>query len=60
MYNAFPEKEKFFVPHFARWAGSNVLAKQVKDGLTEDQIRASWQHDLANFNKIRGKYLLYP
>jgi uncharacterized protein YbbC (DUF1343 family) len=60
MYNAFPEKEKFFVPHFARWAGSNVLARQIKDGLTEDQIRASWQHDLANFNKIRGKYLLYP
>jgi uncharacterized protein YbbC (DUF1343 family) len=60
MYKAFPEKEKFFVPHFARWAGNELLAQQIKDGLTEEQIRESWQKELAAFKEIRRKYLLYP
>jgi uncharacterized protein YbbC (DUF1343 family) len=60
MYNAFPDKEKFFVPHFARWAGNEVLAQQIKDGLSEEQIRESWQKDLTAFKEVRKKYLLYP
>ena len=60
MYKAFPDKEKFFVPHFARWAGNNLLAQQIKDGLSEDQIRESWQKDLAGYKQMRTKYLLYP
>jgi uncharacterized protein YbbC (DUF1343 family) len=60
MYNAFPDKENFFVPHFARWAGSNLLAKQIKDGLTEEQIRESWQKDLEAYKVKRKQYLLYP
>jgi len=60
MYNAFPDKENFFVPHFARWAGSNLLAKQIKDGLTEEQIRESWQKDLEAYKVKRNQYLLYP
>lgn len=60
MYKAFPDKEKFFVAHFARWAGNEELAQQIKDGMTEDQIRATWQKDLNAFKEIRKKYLLYP
>jgi len=60
MYKAFPTKEKFFVPNFARWAGSNVLAQQIKDGLDEEAIRASWQPDLKKFKSMRAHYLLYP
>lgn len=60
MYNAFPDKEKFFVTHFARWAGNSLLAKQIKDGLSEDQIRATWQKDLDAYKEMRKKYLLYP
>ena len=56
----FPDKDKFFVPHFATWAGSNVLAQQIKDGLSEEKIRASWQPDLEKFKSTRLKYLLYP
>jgi uncharacterized protein YbbC (DUF1343 family) len=60
MYKAFPDKEKFFVPHFARWAGNELLAQQIKDGLSEEQIRESWQKDLNAFKEMRKKYLLYP
>jgi len=60
MYNAYPDKENFFVPHFARWAGSNLLAQQIKDGLSEDQIRESWQKDLEAYKAKRKQYLLYP
>lgn len=60
MYNAFPDKDNFFVPHFARWAGNTLLAKQIRDGMSEEQIRASWQKDLDQFKELRKKYLLYP
>ncbi len=60
MYRVFPDKEKFFVAHFGRWAGTKALAQQIKDGLSEDQIRASWQKDLDKFKEVRKKYLLYP
>jgi uncharacterized protein YbbC (DUF1343 family) len=59
MYKAFPDKPKFFVEHFARWAGSKVLAKQIRDGLSEDQIRTTWQADLEKYKTMRKKYLLY-
>lgn len=59
MYKAFPDKEKFFVPNFARWAGNTLLAQQIKDGLSEEQIRSSWQKDLDAFKEKRKKYLLY-
>lgn len=60
MYNAFPDKEKFFVPHFARWAGNTLLAQQIKDGLSEEQIRQSWQTELDLYKEKRKKYLIYP
>ena len=59
MYKAFPVKDKFFVEHFGRWAGSNVLAQQIRDGMTEEQIRDTWQDDLEMYKAMRAKYLLY-
>lgn len=60
MYKIFPDKEKFFIPFFERLAGNTVLRQQIKDGLTEEQIRASWQTDLDAYKLMRKKYLLYP
>jgi uncharacterized protein YbbC (DUF1343 family) len=60
MYNNFPDKEKFFVPHFSRWAGNSVLAKQIREGLSEEQIRTTWQKDLDAYKEMRKEYLLYP
>jgi uncharacterized protein YbbC (DUF1343 family) len=60
MYKAFPEKEKFFIPFFERLAGNAELRQQIKDGLSEDDIRKTWQKDLDEYKKVRAKYLLYP
>ncbi len=58
-YNLYPNKEKFFLPYFEKLAGTDVLRKQIQDGLTEDQIRASWMKDLEAFAVKRRRYLLY-
>lgn len=60
MYKAFPNKDKFFIPFFERLAGTAVLRQQIKDGLTEDQIRQTWQKDLDAYKEVRKKYVLYP
>ena len=59
-YKAYPEKEKFFIPYFEKLAGTTSLRQQIKDGLTEEQIRASWKPGLDRYLLIRKKYLLYP
>jgi uncharacterized protein YbbC (DUF1343 family) len=59
-YQKYPDKEKFFIPYFDKLAGTTQLKQQIKDGLTEEQIRASWKPGLDAFNAKRKKYLLYP
>ncbi len=59
-YKAYPDKEKFFIGSFDRLAGTTALKQQIKDGLTEDHIRETWQKDLAAYKIKREKYLLYP
>lgn len=59
-YNKYPEKEKFFGGSFDRLAGTPVLKEQIRKGLTEEEIRQTWQEDLAAYREMREKYLLYP
>jgi len=59
-YQKYPDKEKFFTPYFDKLAGTTQLKQQIKDGLTEEQIRASWKPGLDKFKTMRSKYLLYP
>lgn len=59
-YSDFPEREEFFLPHFYKLAGNKELEKQIKAGLTEQEIRVTWREGLEQFRKMRGKYLLYP
>jgi uncharacterized protein YbbC (DUF1343 family) len=40
-------------------AGTKTLRKQIISGLSEDEIRASWQPQLKAYNEMREKYLLY-
>jgi uncharacterized protein YbbC (DUF1343 family) len=44
---------------FNKLAGNGELMQQIKSGLSEKAIRASWQPGLTEFKKIRKKYLLY-
>ena len=60
-YKLFPDKEKFFLSSnaFNRLAGNDILMQQIKDRVSENEIRKSWKSALDNFKKIRKKYLLY-
>jgi uncharacterized protein YbbC (DUF1343 family) len=60
-YQLFPGKDSFFLKNnfFNKLAGNDELMQQVKDGKSEATIRSSWEPALANFKKIREKYLLY-
>lgn len=51
--------ESFFNSFFVKLAGAKELEEQIKTGLTEDEIKQTWQEGLIQFKKIRKKYLLY-
>ena len=44
---------------FEKLAGNGDLRKQIEAGMSEEEIRASWQPALDEFLKIREKYLIY-
>lgn len=56
------EQAFFFArPHwFDLLAGTKQLRFQIVRGLSEEEIRASWQPELEEYKKLRKKYLLYP
>lgn len=58
-YQNHPNKSSFFKPFFHTLAGTDQLAKQIAAGLSEEEIRESWNEDLNHFRNIRKKYLLY-
>lgn len=59
-YKLFPDKEHFFDKYFNYSAGNDVLIEQIKLGMSEEEIRKSWEPQLSQFKNIRKKYLLYP
>jgi uncharacterized protein YbbC (DUF1343 family) len=70
-YKLFPNKENFFLSakkekltdtdyFFNKLAGNSTLMQQIKQGVSESDIRKSWQPKLKQFKTIRKKYLLYP
>ncbi|MEO9964753.1 MAG: DUF1343 domain-containing protein [Reichenbachiella sp.] len=58
-YQKSSAKEEFFNSFFTNLAGTKRLRRQIEDGLTEDEIKASWQDDLTAYKELRLKYLLY-
>lgn len=59
-YNNTLDKSKFFLTSgFTKHAGTPLLQKQIEQGMTNEEIKATWQDDLKNFKKIREKYLIY-
>jgi uncharacterized protein YbbC (DUF1343 family) len=45
---------------FDKLAGNDELWQQIKNGVSEKEIRKSWGPALSEYKKIRKKYLLYP
>jgi len=68
LYNAYPDKATFFTPGragqdisaFDLRIGTDQLRKQIIAGVSEADIRKSWEPGLQKFKAIRAKYLLYP
>lgn len=60
-YKHFPDKDAFFNANnfFEKLAGTAQLRQQIKDGLSEENIRNSWEPALNNYKKLRKKYLIY-
>lgn len=59
-YNNTLDKSKFFLTSgFTKHAGTPLLQKQIEEGLSNEEIKATWQDDLKDFKKIRAKYLIY-
>lgn len=53
------KKDNFFNSYFNTLAGNDKLQTQIKEGLTEEEIKITWQKDLENYKIMRNKYLLY-
>ncbi len=62
MYNAVANKNLFFLGNnfFEKLAGTADLRRQLQQGASEEEIRASWQPALDHFKTVRSRYLLYP
>lgn len=58
MYKAYGN-DKFFEQNFNYHAGNKELQQQLKDGVSIENIRKTWQNDISDFKKMRAKYLLY-
>ncbi|MGY0425509.1 MAG: exo-beta-N-acetylmuramidase NamZ family protein [Polaribacter sp.] len=51
--------KEFFNSFFTKLAGTKKLQQQIEQGLSEKEIKKTWQKDLEKFKSIRKKYLLY-
>ena len=62
MYHLYPDKSRFFnnPEFFDKLSGSSLLRKQITTGISENDIRDSWQMNLLQYKTMRDKYLIYP
>lgn len=49
----------FFNNYFVKLSGDKQLQRDIENGKSADEIRASWKNDLEKFKAVRGKYLMY-
>ena len=53
------DKTVFFNEFFTKLAGTKKLQEQIIEGVSEKDIRKSWESDLNAFKEMRKKYLIY-
>ena len=58
-YNETEDPSKFFNSFFTKLAGTKKLQQQIEAGVSEDDIRKSWEKGLSDFKEMRKKYLIY-
>jgi len=54
------EDGEFFKDFFYKLSGNKILKEQIERGLSEAEIRKTWQADLNTYEAKRNLYLLYP
>lgn len=59
-YRHTTNQEAFFNSFFDKLAGTKKLKQQIMDGLSNEEIRASWKEGLEVFRMKRERYLIYP
>ena len=58
-YNTTEDKASFFNDFFVKLSGDETLEKQIKKGLSANEITKSWQTDLDTFKEMSSQYMLY-
>ena len=58
-YQALKDKTEFFKDYLTLLAGTAELQKQIEAGMTEEEIKATWQQDLDAYKAKRKQYLMY-
>ncbi|WP_274476007.1 exo-beta-N-acetylmuramidase NamZ family protein [Mangrovimonas aestuarii] len=58
-YNNTASKSEFFNSFFLKLAGTENLQQQIEEGISEAEIKASWQEGIEKFKLIRKPYLIY-
>lgn len=51
--------DKFFTSFFEKLIGRGDIRKMIENGMTADEIKATWAADVAKFRVQRRPYLLY-
>ena len=66
LYKASPQKEKFFDSKLSRemntievQIGTSEFRQQIIAGVSEEEMRKTWEPGLTNYKKMRKKYLIY-
>ncbi len=55
-----PSKTNFFNSFFTKLAGTDILQEQIEKGMSAEEISATWQKGLEEYNERRAPYLIYP
>lgn len=58
-YHDSKNKDQFFTPFFTTLAGTKTLQEQIQSGKSFEEIKATWQEDLQQYDAMRKKYLIY-
>jgi uncharacterized protein YbbC (DUF1343 family) len=66
LYKASPQKEKFFDSKLSNQMntievqiGTSEFRQQIIAGVSEEEIRKTWEPGLSNYKKMRKNYLIY-
>lgn len=57
--NQLKDDDEFFNNYFIKLVGVADLQQKINSGMSEDEIRSSWQTGIDNYLKIRDRYLIY-